>query len=171
MHDLAGLLLSAGAAAASGGGELSLDVLQAIKETLDSSSQHNAADQLQDQAAQLQYLRECLSFAVQERNQLLVRNKCLTAMLVQQVKAAAASGALPAVTASTATAAAEASAADGPSGVETPAADTACANSRQVGSKTSRRAAGIRRCLSYEVRHSTAQHPRYDEHCVQLRQG
>jgi len=66
-----------------------MDVLQAFKETLDSSRQDNAADQLKDQAAQLQYIRECLSFAMHERDQLLIMNKKLTAMLVQQVKLAA----------------------------------------------------------------------------------
>lgn len=52
-------------AAASAGGSLSPEVLQAIQATLNNSSKDNAADEVKDQAAQLQYLRECLSFASQ----------------------------------------------------------------------------------------------------------
>lgn len=158
-------MFAAGAAAASGGGELSLDVLHAIKETLDVSSQHNAADQLQDQAAQLAYLRECLSFAKQERDQLLLMNRAMTGLLVQQVKAAAAaySPARPAPAAAAAAAAVAAaellpdagSPADGRPEPEGCGISGVLIPRTTSSSKASRRATRLRRCLSYEVRRNT----------------
>lgn len=137
-------------AAACAGGRLCPDILQAIQVTLDNSSKDNAADQAKDQAAQLQYLRECLSFASQERDQLLVMNKKLAAMLVQhtrQVAAAAAAG-----TAAAAATAAAVAAEEGPSegGLQ-----ASCSRAHGAGAAGSggagRRAAGLRRSLSYEV--------------------
>lgn len=177
-----------------------------MKETLDSSRQDNTADQLKDQAAQLQYIRECLSFAMHERDQLLIMNKKLTAMLVQQVKLAASpAGPSAPGTAAAPTAAAAASEAEAaPAAASDPTAgptDTAASNTaagaaaereadaaakagggrvaspaeaacgdsglgpggdsssccwvHSAGScasnKASKRAARIRRCLSYEV--------------------
>jgi hypothetical protein len=128
---------------------LSADVLQAIQATLDSSSKANAADQLQDQAAQLQYLRECLNFAMQERDQLLLLNRSMTAMLVQHVRLVAAA----------AGAAGAGAAAEGADGAPAAAAAAKHSDGAQAvkggaavcGSKACKRAARLRRCLSYEV--------------------
>jgi hypothetical protein len=117
-----------------------------MQATLDNSSKDNAADQAKDQAAQLQYLRECLSFASQERDQLLTMNQKLTAMLVQQTRQVAAAAAAAA-------AAAVPAAAEEGSG----ALEASCSSSSAQGAgaggltRAGKRAAGLRRCLSYEV--------------------
>lgn len=139
-------VLCAGAAACAGG-SLCPDVLQAIQVTLDNSSKDNAADQAKDSAAQLQYLRECLSFASEERDQLLVINRKLAAMLVQHTRQAAAAAAGTA---------AAAAAEDGPSeggGLGEASCSRAHGADAAAGSGglAGRRAAGLRRSLSYEV--------------------
>jgi hypothetical protein len=142
-------------AAASAGGQLSPDVLQAIQASLNNSSQDNAADEAKDQAAQLQYLRECLSFASLERDQLLSINKALTAMLVQQVSLAAGAGP-GADKAAVGAAAGDLQAAElggdlGGGSSSGSSSDRACAAGVLGVPKARKRTAKIRRCLSYEV--------------------
>jgi hypothetical protein len=134
------VLPPAAGAAASAGGTLCPDVLHAIQATLDNSSKDNAADQVKDQAAQLQYLRECLSFASQERDQLLIMNKKMTSMLVQQTQQAAAAAA----------AAAGAAAAKGADSF-TEALSSGQGAGAAVVAVAGKRAARLRRCFSYEV--------------------
>jgi hypothetical protein len=117
-------------------------VLHAIQATLDNSSKDNAADQVKDQAAQLQYLRECLSFASQERDQLLIMNKKMTSMLVHQTQQAAAAAA--------AAAAAGAAAAKGADSF-TEALSSGQGAGAAVVAVAGKRAARLRRCFSYEV--------------------
>lgn len=142
-------------------------MLHAIQQTLDSSSKDNAAEQLQDQAAQLQYLRECLSFASRERDQLLVMNKKMTAMLVRQVQqqssacsaatAGGGSGCDAAVSGEGDGRSADASVTAGAGSSGGAGAGDAGAglfdggSSRSSNSKAGRRVARLRRCLSYEV--------------------
>lgn len=151
-------VISAGAAACAGG-NLSTDVLHAIQATLDNSSKDNAADELKDQAAQLQYLRECLSFATAERDQLLIMNKQMTALLVQQVKQAASAAATAqpggdnsnAAAAGTEAASAAAGAGDMGNLQDAEGCSRACAAGAAGVSTVRKRATRIRRCLSYEV--------------------
>jgi hypothetical protein len=61
-------------------------------DSLADSSSANGAEQLEDQAAQLRYLRECHSLAQDERQQLLALNRQLTALLVARAGAGAGAG-------------------------------------------------------------------------------
>lgn len=130
-------------------------MLQAIQASLNNSSKDNAADEAKDQAAQLQYLRECLSFASLERDQLLTMNKALTAMLVQQVSLAAGSpsGADKAAVEARPDSVLQAAEQGGDVASSSSASsDRACAAGGASGVQKARnRTAKIRRCLSYEV--------------------